>query len=152
MSGLSTTGGAPDRGFRFGLRARVDLADTDLGAVVYYGRYPHYLDRGVFAYRRHLGIPPLGPAGHMFVVASLSIDYRSAARFDDLVEILVRVPEIGRSSHRVEVLMERAGERGEPVLLAEMRCTLVGLSSYENGRPTRVPDDLRAAIEAFERR
>ena len=91
MSEPIAEGGPTDRvpGFHYGFRCRVDLADTDLGKVVYYARYPHYLDRGVIEYRRHLGIPSLGPEGHLFVVASLQVDYRSSARFDDRVEVLV---------------------------------------------------------------
>ncbi|MGI9538733.1 MAG: acyl-CoA thioesterase [Miltoncostaeaceae bacterium] len=154
MSEPVSTAGPTERvaGFRFGMRCRVDLADTDLGAVVYYARYPLYLDRGVIEYRRHLGIPPLGPEGHLFVVASLSVDYRSSARFDDEVEVLVRVPEIRRSSHLVEARMERVdGE--DATLLAAMRCTIVGVSTYEaGGRPSRVPEEMRAAVDGFEGR
>ena len=57
--------------FRFSAVSRVDVAETDLGAVVYYGRYVHHVDRAVIAYRRHVGIPPLGPDGHLFVVRRL---------------------------------------------------------------------------------
>ncbi len=137
-------------GFRFGARCTIDLADTDLGAVVYYARYPHYLDRAVVAYRKHLGFPPLGPPGHLFVVRSLSCDYRAPARFADEVEVLVRVPEVGRSSHTVEARMERLGP-DSPGLLCEMRCVIVGLGEY-GGRPSRVPAELREAIERFEGR
>ena len=51
------TAGAPDATrppFSYRLRTRVEISDTDLGAVVYYARYPHYLDQGVVAYRRQL--------------------------------------------------------------------------------------------------
>jgi len=98
--------------FRFSARSRVDIAETDLGAVVYYARYPHHIDRAVLAYRRHLGIPPLGPDGHHFVVRSLHVDYLASARFDDEVEAFVRVSELGRSSHTLEARLERIGEDG----------------------------------------
>ena len=135
-------------GYRFGARFTIDLADTDLGAVVYYARYPRYLDRAVFAYRSHLGVPPLGPPGHLFVVRSLSCDYRASARFDDGVEVLVRVSEVGRSSHTVDARMERVGPEA-PGLLCEMRCVIVGVTEY-GGRPSRIPAELRDAIERFE--
>lgn len=132
---------------RFAVRTRVEIADTDLGGVVYYGRYPHLVDRAVIAYRRRLGIPPLGPDGHLFVVRSLEVDYLAPARFDDELEIGVRTAEVGRSSHAVHVSIARDG--GGRV--AEARLVVVGVSSY-GGRPTRVPDALRAAIDAFEGR
>ena len=134
--------------FRFSARSRVDVAETDLGAVVYYARYPHHIDRAVLAYRLHLGIPGLGPAGHAFVVRSLQVDYRSSARFDDEVEVLVRVSELGRSSHTMQARFERVGE-GEPVHLADATLVLVGLAGY-GGRPSRIPDEMRRAIARFE--
>lgn len=133
--------------FRFGARSRVDVADTDLGEVVYYGRYPVHIDRAVLAYRRHLGIPLLGPAGHLFVVRSLALEYVASARFDDEVEVLVRVAALGRTSHVMELRMERLGER--PAHLADARLTIVGLAAY-GGRPSRVPEGMREAVQAFE--
>lgn len=134
--------------FRFSARSRVDVAETDLGAVVYYARYPHHLDRAVIAYRRHLGIPPLGPDGHLFVVRSLHVDYHASARFDDEVEVFVRVSDVGRTSHVVQARMERVGGEGA-AHLADATLTLVGLASY-GGRPSRVPEAVRDAIAAFE--
>ena len=136
-------------GFRFALRTRVDIADTDLGAVVYYGRYPHHVDRGVLAYRRHLGVPLLGPEGHLFVVRSLGIDYRSSARFDDELEVLVRTAEIGRSSHTVEVRIDRLAGDGGAEAVAQARLVVVGLAEY-GGRPSRMPAPMREALERFE--
>jgi YbgC/YbaW family acyl-CoA thioester hydrolase len=133
--------------FRFGARSRVDVADTDLGEVVFYGRYPIHIDRAVLAYRRHLGIPLLGPAGHLFVVRSLAIDYLASARFDDEIEVLVRVAEVGRTSHVLELRMERCG--ASPAHVADARMVIVGLSAY-GGRPSRMPATMRDAILAFE--
>ncbi|MGD9697233.1 MAG: acyl-CoA thioesterase [Thermoleophilia bacterium] len=135
--------------YRFGARFRVELADTDLGAIVYYGRYSHLIDRAVLAYRRHLGIPVLGPEGHLFVVRALSVQYLGSARFDDEVEALVRVSKLGRTSHALDVRIERIG-RGDPELLIESSLTVVGLDEY-GGRPSRMPDEMRGPIEAFER-
>lgn len=149
---LSTADAGPtDRvpPFRFSARSRVDIAETDLGAVVYYARYPHHIDRAVLAYRRHLGIPPLGPDGHHFVVRSLHVDYLASARFDDEVEAFVRVSDLGRSSHTMEARLERVGEGDAGVPLATATLVLVGLAGY-GGRPSRVPEAMRAAIEGFE--
>jgi acyl-CoA thioester hydrolase len=150
VSGPLASAGASSRvpPFRFSARSRVEVADTDLGAVMYYARYPVHLDRAVIAYRRHLGIAPLGPPGHLFVVRSVTLDYRASARFDDVVEVFVRTAAIGRTSHTLEARMERvAGEGGE--LLAEARLTIVGLAAY-GGRASRMPEEMRAALAAFE--
>jgi acyl-CoA thioester hydrolase len=135
--------------FRFSAVSRVDVAETDLGAVVYYGRYVHHVDRGVIAYRRHVGVPPLGPDGHLFVVRRLEIDYRAPARFDDEVEAFVRVFHLGGSSHRYEVRLERISG-GPPAHLADAMLTIVGVGGYEAPRPTRMPPAMREAIAGFE--
>jgi acyl-CoA thioester hydrolase len=139
----------PEPVFRFSVRSRVEIADTDLGAVVYYGRYPHHVDRGVVAYRRKLGIPPLGPEGHLFVVRSMHIDYHSSARFDDELDILVRTADIGRTSHTAQVRIDRLGAGDTREHVAEARLVVVGLGAY-GGRPSRMPDEMRRAIETFE--
>ena len=135
--------------FRFSAVSRVDVAETDLGAVVYYGRYVHHVDRAVVAYRRHVGVPPLGPDGHLFVVRRLEVDYRAPARFGDEVEAFVRVAHHGGSSHRYEVRLERLSG-GPPGHLADAVLTVVGVGGYEAPRPTRMPGAMHDAIAAFE--
>ena len=150
MRAATADAGPSDRvpPFRFSARSRVDIAETDLGAVLYYARYPHHLDRAVLAYRRHLGIPLLGPEGHLFVVRSLALEYRSSARFDEELEVFVRVAELGRTSHTVEARMERVGGEGA-AHVADARLVVVGLAAY-GGRPSRVPEEMRESIAAFE--
>jgi acyl-CoA thioester hydrolase len=135
--------------FRFSAVSRVDVAETDLGAVVYYGRYVHHVDRAVIAYRRHVGIPPLGPDGHLFVVRRLEVDYRAPARFDDEVEAFVRVARVGGSSHQYAIRLERIGG-GPSGHLADAVITIVGVGGYDAPRPTRMPRSMRDAVAAFE--
>jgi len=136
-----------DDGFRFALDTRVEIADTDLGGVVYYGSYARLSDRAVCAYRRHLGIPELGPTGHLFVVRTMSWEYLRSARFPDLLIVRVRVARLGRSSHTMQVRIDHP-ESGSAIATAEL--TIVGVSGYEQPRPTRVPADLVERIEGFE--
>lgn len=133
--------------FGFSVSVAVEIADTDLGAVVYYASYARFLDRAVVAYRSHLGIPPLGPDGHQFVVRSLEIAYLRSARFGDELTVRVRTSHVGRSSHTVEYRIDDARD-GAPVVTA--RHVIVGVSGYEAARPTRMPDAVRDAIVAFE--
>lgn len=134
--------------YRFSARSRVELRDTDLGAVVYYARYPAFIDRAAIAYREHIGVPALGPPGHLLVVRSLELDYRASARFGDEVETFVRVERLGRSSHTLQARMERIDDGGA-TLLAEARLTVVGVGEY-GGRPTAVPEAMRQGILALE--
>jgi len=134
--------------FRFSARARVDVSDTDMFGIVYYGRFLPYFDGAVIAYRRHIGVDLVGPPSHRLVVRHAQIDYRESARFDDVLEVFVRVTHIGRTSHRVAYRVERLGP-GEPVHMADGEIVFVGLD--ERRRPTPVPEEVRARILAFER-
>jgi len=138
-----TGGGA----FRFALETSVEIADTDLGGVVYFGSYPRLLDRGLLAYRRHLDIPLLGPAGHLFVVRRMTIEYLRSARFGDALTVRVRTARLGRSSHTMAYAIENAATG---VMLATAEQIIVGVSGYDDGRPTRVPDELVARVAGFE--
>lgn len=144
------TDGAPtDRcpPFRFSTRTRVDVSDTDMLGIVYYGRFMPFFDAAAIAYRRHLGIPLMGPPGHGFVVRKASIEYRESARFDDVLEVFVRVARIGRTSHTVRYRVERLSET-DSVHMADGQVVLVGLDASRT--PTPMPEEIRAAIVAFE--
>ncbi len=136
--------------FRFVMHSRVEVTDTDLGGIVYYGRYAHFVDRGVLAYRRHLDIPPLGPPGHLFVVRALHVDYLAAARFDQVLGIWVRTREVGRTSHTMEVEVTHHDPGAPTRALARATVTLVGIAAYDDPRPTRLPADLAETLRAFE--
>jgi acyl-CoA thioester hydrolase len=134
--------------FKFSTLTRVEFADTDAAGVLYYGRYPRYLDRAVMAYRRNLEVDLLGPPGHVYVIRALSMRYHAAARFDDPLELFVRVARIGRTSHTLQVRVERLGN-DERVHLADGELVQVGLNGYD-GRPSQMPAELRERLRAFE--
>ena len=132
--------------FRYSAIARVWFSDTDAQGVVYYGRYLPYFDHARTEYHRHLG--PTGPDldGNDFVMRASQVDYHAPARFDDLIEIFVRVSRIGRTSVTYECAACRLPD---DALMVTGQQTLV-LIEVESRQPTPVPDDLRAAVRAFE--
>ncbi len=137
--------------FGFSTRMRVDFADTDAGGILYYGRFSHYVDRAVFDYRRAAGVPLLGEPGHLYVVRAMEMTYHAPLRFDDDLEAFVRTSRMGTTSHSFDVRIERIDADGA-LHVADARGTVVGVSSYDDPRPTPVPPALRAALEGFESR
>lgn len=130
--------------FRFSHEIAVEIGDTDLGGVVYYGRYSRFVDAAAVAYRAMLGIPPLGPDGHLFVVRKLEIEYLSSARFGDTVQVGLRTEAVGRTSHELAALLVRDGQD-----VASARAVIVGVNGY-GGRPSRVPSSVADPIRNFE--
>jgi len=130
--------------FRYSALARVWFSDTDAQGVVYYGRYLPYFDHARVEYHRHLGQFEVGEAE--FVMRALQVEYHAPARFDELIECFVRVARIGRTSMTYECAAHRV-EDDELMVTAAQTIVLVDRVAR---RPTPIPNDVRAAIAAFE--
>ena len=146
MSDAPELGRVTDRRppFKYSALARVWFSDTDAQGVVYYGRYLPYFDHARTEYHRH--VASLRIEGAEFVMRALEVEYVAPARFDDLLELFVRVRRIGTSSVTYECAAYRLPD---DLLMVTATQTLV-LVDLESRRPTRVPDDLRRAVRAFE--
>ena len=84
--------------FKYAAFTRVGFSDTDAQGIVYYGRYMPYFDRARVEYMRHLGLLVREPSDPEFVMRAQSVEYLAPARFDDELEVFVRVTRIGRTS------------------------------------------------------
>jgi acyl-CoA thioester hydrolase len=134
--------------FRFAAYTRVGFSDTDAQGVVYYGRYLPYFDLARTEYQRRLG-PVDGASRSEFVMRALSVEYEAPARFDDLLEVFVRVPRIGRTSVSYEYAAYRLDSRDEETLMVTATQTVV-LIDHDERCALPVPGALRAALSAFE--
>jgi acyl-CoA thioester hydrolase len=130
--------------FRYSAYARVGFSDTDAQGVVYYGRYMPYFDLARTEYHRHLGRVSLGNVD--FAMRALTVEYVAPARFDDLLEIFVRIERIGTTS----LTYDHAAYRDDE-LMATAKATLVCIALDER-RAVAVPDSFRAQVNEFERR
>ena len=81
--------------FHYAAYTRVGFSDTDAQGVVYYGRYMPYFDLARTEYHRHLG--HFAIRGE-FAMRAMTVEYHAPARFDDLLEVFVRVERIGTTS------------------------------------------------------
>ena len=131
--------------FGYSALARVAFSDTDAQGVVYYGRYLPYFDLARVEFHRHLGRVSLGSVD--FAMRAVSVEYVAPARFDDLLEIFVRVERIGTTS----ITYDHAAYRIEDdTLMATAKATLVCIALDER-KAVPVPQELRDAVAAFER-
>jgi acyl-CoA thioester hydrolase len=131
--------------YKYSAFARVGFSDTDAQGVVYYGRYMPYFDLARTEYHRHLGRVHLGDVD--FAMRAVTVDYLAPARFDDLLEVFVRVERIGTTS----ITYDHAVYRTEDdVLMATAKATLVCIALDER-KAVPVPSAFREQIEAFQR-
>ena len=132
--------------FRYAVYTRVAFSDTDAQGVVYYGRYLPYFDLARTEYHRQLG--EIGAGRTEFVVRALTVEYHAPARFDDLLEVFVRVARIGRTSVTYEFAAHKLAEDGEALMVTATQ-TLV-LIDHDDRRTLPVPDGFRVHVSAFE--
>ena len=84
--------------------------------------------------------------GAEFVMRASTVEYHAPARFDDLLEIYVRVDRLGRTSVSYELCALRVPDE---TLMVTATQTLV-LVDLATRRPMPVPDATRAPIRGFE--
>jgi acyl-CoA thioester hydrolase len=135
----------PKAPFKFSAQTRVGFSDTDAQGVVYYGRYMPYFDLARVEYHRHLDMLRTEPRDREFVMRAMTVEYHAPARFDDPIEVDVRIQRIGTSS----VTYEFAAYLEGAVLAVTATQTLVLVDLAER-KPCPVPDWWREKIHAFE--
>jgi acyl-CoA thioester hydrolase len=132
--------------FKYSSLTRVGFSDTDAQGIVYYGRYLPYFDGARVEYHRHLGILERERREHELVMRANTIEYLAPARFDDLVEVFIRVSRIGRTS----ITYDFAAYRIEDDLLMVTALQTLVLVDLEERRAYPIPEDLIGKIAAFE--
>jgi acyl-CoA thioester hydrolase len=123
-------------------RLRVRYKECDAQGHAFFTAYPDWLDVAVTELWRDRagGWDAMVGGGHDFVVGELSVRYLGSARFDDEVDVVVDVEEVGRTSLRTAWSVERDGE---VLVTGTVRHVCIDPGSHAK-KP--IPDDLRAAF------
>jgi len=129
--------------YSFSARTRVGFSDTDAQGVVYYGRYNPYFDFARVEYLRSLGLLD-DEGGGEFVMRANDVEYFAPARFDDELEIHVRVARVGRTSMTYEFAAHRLPDE---TLMVTAHQTLVFVDPTAR-RPIPIPADYKAKFGA----
>jgi acyl-CoA thioester hydrolase len=124
--------------YAFAARTRVGFSDTDAQGVVYYGRYNPYFDFARVEYLRSLGLLNSDLGGE-FVMRANDVEYFAPAKFDDELEIEVRVARVGRTSMTYEFAAYRLPDR---TLMVTAHQTLVYVDPGAR-KAIPIPDDYR---------
>ena len=117
---------------------RVYYEDTDAGGVVYHAAYLRFAERARTEMLRCLGIDHGGLRarfGLIFAVRRCVVDYRAAARLDDLLEVATSLERQGGASLD---LCQRMTRDHQLLVGMELRLALLGAEL----RPARLPPEL----------
>lgn len=127
---------------------RVPYADTDQMGVVYYGNYLALFERSRNELMRACGYTykECEAEGWMLPVTHAEVDYRSPARYDDLLEITAWVRM--QKGVRLEIACEIRRKGEERLLVSGF--TRHAFVSTENFRPVAPPERFVEVLSAAE--
>jgi acyl-CoA thioester hydrolase len=123
------------------LWVRVYYEDTDFSGRVYHASYLRFLERGRTEWLRRRGFAHRDFAettGVIFVVRSLQIEYLAAAMMDDLLTVETGVAAVRGASIEFKQRILRSDK--------ELITAKVLAASIRDGRPARIPADLRRRL------
>jgi len=123
---------------------RVRYGECDAQQVVFNSRYGDYADVAVTEYFRVLfgGIKEMLNQGLDTQVVRFAIDWKSPARFDDVLGITVQTARVGKTSFTLQVdFSDFASKR--PVAFAEVTYVLVSAGQYQK---VLMSDDFRQKL------
>jgi len=122
---------------------RVYYEDTDLAGIVYYANYLKFIERARSEWVREIGVDQVAlkaEHGIVFAVRRVEADYLAPAKFDDMLVVETQVSEITAA----RITLTQDVTRGGYALFKSV-VTLVCMG--ENGRPSRLPADIRQLMQ-----
>jgi YbgC/YbaW family acyl-CoA thioester hydrolase len=133
---------------------RVRWSEVDMQKIVFNGNYLNYIDVAVAEYWRAIGLPY--PHGYVDRFANdvylrkATVEYGGSARYDDLLEVLVRVAKLGRTSMTFGFEIWRAGPEVSASALVTAELVYVNADPVSM-TPAPLPAEVRDLIAQFER-
>jgi acyl-CoA thioester hydrolase len=131
-------------------RVRIYYEDTDAGGIVYHANYLNFAERARTEMLRLVGAEQdkmRREEGVGFTVRHCEIDFKAPARLDDLLEVRTVLGEArGARVFAVQSLHQVTGAAVDPDWIVKLDLTLACVN--DKGRPTRLPERVRAAFTA----
>lgn len=132
----------------FSMEIRVYYEDTDSGGVVYYANYLKFMERARTEWLRRLGFEQdqlIDDLQTIFVVRSVQVEYLLPAKFNDVLQVKVRVKEHKQSSIVFSQHILRKKPNGDLDTLVEGTIKIVSVNTT-NFKPTKIPSQLMEHI------
>jgi len=129
----------------FSFPIRVYYEDTDAGGIVYHSNYLNFCERARTEYLRHLGIEQDSYLKHniAFVVKSMEIDFKAAAKFNDELEVKTEVIYSKRAS--VGFSQTIMNKLQQIVFTAKVKVACVDTSQM---KPMAIPENILGVLQS----
>jgi 4-hydroxybenzoyl-CoA thioesterase/acyl-CoA thioester hydrolase len=131
----------------FTTRRRIEFADTDMGGIVHFSRYFIFMETAEHEFLRELGtsVDLRLPDGRTIGWPRVAVrcEYRSPARYGDVLDIRVRVLRKGRSSLTYGIAFSR---NGDPIAEGQVTSVCCELVPGQDVRAIPIPDSIAEKI------
>ena len=123
---------------------RVQFAETDMAGVVHFSYFLRYMEEAEHALWREAGLsihPPDSDLGWPRVAASF--DFQRALRFEDEIDVHLRIAEMSRKTIRYECVVRKDGQQ-----VATGTMTIACVQKKPTMRAVEIPDDIVERLKA----
>jgi acyl-CoA thioester hydrolase len=130
--------------FRYYLRVRYQECDAQ--HVVFNARYGDYIDQASFEFHRAALPRPQDAMDGTFEIQTVRqvVEWKSPARFDDVLEVSVRTARLGSTSFVLNFEIRRAGVP-DPLVTSETTYVHVDAKTWKK---REIEPQMRAALQA----
>lgn len=133
--------------YEFRTERKVEFADTDMGGIMHFSRYFVFMETAEHQFLEAIGTSvalKLDGRRIGWPRVAASCEYRSPARFGELLDIHVRVRRKGEKSMTYEFTFARDGE---PLATGTMTSVCCVLDASENVRAIPIPAFIAEKID-----
>jgi acyl-CoA thioester hydrolase len=128
---------------------RVEFSDTDAAGIAHFSAFFRYMEQAEHELLRSLGLSVHsrdadGPISWPRVRAAC--DYRSAARFEDVLEIDVRIARLGEKSVTYACRFSRGGQ---DIAAGEITSVCCRLAEHQPPQAIAIPPSIREKLAAL---
>jgi len=132
---------------RFSITRRINFAETDMAGVMHFSHYFRLMEEVEHEFFRSRGLSVVMHDGGREISwprVSASCEYSGPLRFEDVVELQLKITRIGSKSLSYEVDFVKDGQRVATGKLTSV-CVAVEAGKFS---PTAIPAAIRRRLEA----
>lgn len=134
----------------FRVERRIEFCETDAAGIAHFSAFLCYMEQAEHALWRHLGTSvssDIGDGWHLsWPRVHVECDYRGTGRFEDCLQIDVRVAKLGAKSVTYAFDFQLAGKSIASGRVVAVCCRVRPGSPLQS---TPIPDDLRSKLASY---
>jgi 4-hydroxybenzoyl-CoA thioesterase/acyl-CoA thioester hydrolase len=126
---------------------RVEFSDTDAAGIAHFSAFFRMMEQAEHELLRSVGLSVHNAADHIgWPRVNAKCDFQSAARFEELLEIEVRIARLGKTS---VTYSHRFLRGGEPLATGEITAVCCRIREGKPPQPITIPATMAKKLRPF---